>query len=89
MKVIISLLSYNEFCFWDFVNFNFVDSCVFKEKIKEKIKKEDDEDSLEAEEEEDDDENLTKIKSGEYIVKEQNIEKSQNLRNNNTNNKNK
>ena len=66
----------------------FVKLVKFKEKIKEKIKKEDDEDSLEAEEEEDDDENLTKIKSGEYIVKEQNIEKSQNLRNNNTNNKN-
>ena len=43
--------------------------------MKEKLEKDEDEDLIEEEEEEDD-LNLIKIKSGEYVVKEQNVQKN-------------
>ena len=59
----------------------FVNLIKFKDKMKEKIGKEDEVEFME--EEEDDDLNLVKIKSGEYVVKEQN--ENQNLRANKVN----
>jgi len=60
----------------------FVKLIKFKNKMKEKLEKGEDEDLIEEEEEEEDDLNLVKIKSGEYVVKEQNVQKNQSLRNN-------
>ena len=62
----------------------FVKLTKFKDKIKEKIGKEEEKDIefMDEEEEEEDDTNLIKIKTGEYLVKGQNLPKNQNLRSN-------
>ena len=62
----------------------FVKLTKFKDKIKEKIGKEEEKDIefMDEEEEEEDDKNLIKIKSGEFLVKGQNLPKNQNLRSN-------
>ena len=59
----------------------FVKLIKFKDILKEKVEKEEVE-FMEEEDEEEDDTNLVKIKSGEYLVKKQNLEKNQNLRSN-------
>ena len=77
----------SEFC--DKNNFDsvFVNLIKFKNKIFEKKEKEDKNENEEFIEEEDENEednlNLEKIKSGEYIVKEQKEQRENNLRNNN------
>ena len=63
----------------------FVKMIKFKDKIKDKVGKGDDVEFIVEEEEEDDDLNLIKIKSGEYVVKEQNKKNEQNLRANKIN----
>ena len=58
----------------------FVSLIKFRNKIKEKGDKGENEEEFMEEEEEEDDKNLIKIKSGEYVVKEQNLQNEQNLR---------
>ena len=58
----------------------FVKLIKFKNKMKDKTGKEENEEFIEEEDEDDDDLNLIKIRTGEYLVKQQNVKNEQNVK---------